>query len=99
MVDVWLIVTAVILSVLLLIISAFILVYFGHPDDKNEAYVPKIVVVSVITYWERHGGKGECEADCGRKESVCLLFVLLMISPLLHLLYRPLLSLSRSSSL
>mmetsp|Transcript_29874 Transcript_29874/g.43855 ORF Transcript_29874/g.43855 Transcript_29874/m.43855 type:complete len:536 (-) Transcript_29874:134-1741(-) len=30
---------------LLIIVGVYVIVHFGHPDDKNDAYLPKIVVL------------------------------------------------------
>ena len=45
MVD-WFLVLAMVISVILLIIiSLYVLVHFQHPDDKNEAWLPKGTVI------------------------------------------------------
>ena len=44
--DIALIVIAVVLSVLVLVVNIYILIHFQHPDDRNQAWFPKIVVVS-----------------------------------------------------
>lgn len=46
MVDAWLIVVVVIISLAIIAANVYILVYFSHPEDKNVAWFPKIVVVS-----------------------------------------------------
>ena len=64
MANPFLIVVAVILSVAILIGSFYILVYFQHPEDKNVAWGPKIVVVcfpSSISFL--HAGEGEERED------------------------------------
>jgi len=43
--DIFLIVSVVILGPLLLGLCLLILAYFGHPDDQNQAYVPKFITV------------------------------------------------------
>lgn len=43
--EVWLIISAVIISALILFVVIYLLVTFGHPDDKNGAWLPKIIVV------------------------------------------------------
>lgn len=43
--DVFLIVATTIVFILLLIVAIYLLVYYQHPDDHNEAYFPKIVVI------------------------------------------------------
>ncbi len=40
-----LIVFVVVIAVLLLLGAVMLLAYFGHPDDKNEAWVPKFITV------------------------------------------------------
>ena len=45
MADVFLIVAISVALVILLVSSLYLLVYYQHPDDHNEAYVPKIVVM------------------------------------------------------
>eukprot|EP00455_Lapot_gusevi_P028580 TRINITY_DN3053_c0_g4_i4.p1 TRINITY_DN3053_c0_g4~~TRINITY_DN3053_c0_g4_i4.p1 ORF type:complete len:509 (+),score=180.66 TRINITY_DN3053_c0_g4_i4:155-1681(+) len=44
--NIFLVVTAVVLSAVVLGAMLLVLVYFGHPDDKEENLMPKIVVVS-----------------------------------------------------
>jgi LMBR1 domain-containing protein 1 len=46
MADIFLIVVMVVAVVLLMIMSLYLLVYYSHPDDKNDAYVPKFVVMA-----------------------------------------------------
>jgi LMBR1 domain-containing protein 1 len=41
----WLIVVTVIITVAIIIASIYLLVYFSHPEDKNVAWFPKIVVI------------------------------------------------------
>lgn len=48
MVDIFLIVSTVVSFVILLVIAIYLLVNYQHPDDKNEAYFPKIVVIGAI---------------------------------------------------
>lgn len=48
MVDIFLIVSTVVAFVILLVIAVYLLVNYQHPDDKNEAYFPKIVVIGAI---------------------------------------------------
>lgn len=43
--PVFMVVSSVILSVITLILVAFFIVRFSHPDDKNEARFPRIVVL------------------------------------------------------
>jgi LMBR1 domain-containing protein 1 len=45
MIDVWLIVTMIVVSVLVLVGSIYFLVYFQSPEDHNQAWIPKIVTV------------------------------------------------------
>jgi LMBR1 domain-containing protein 1 len=45
MVDVFLILVTVVAFVILFVISLYMLVYYQHPDDKNDAYFPKVVVI------------------------------------------------------
>ena len=44
MADVFLICVIVIAFFILLVVGLYFLVKFQHPDDKNDAYVPKLVV-------------------------------------------------------
>lgn len=44
MVDVFLVVSIVVAVVILLIVSAYVLIHYQHPDDHNDAYFPKLVV-------------------------------------------------------
>lgn len=45
MADIFLIVITVVVFLLLFVSSFYILVYYQHPDDRNDAYLPKAVVV------------------------------------------------------
>lgn len=45
MADVFLIVSTTVTFLILLVIAVYLLAYYQHPDDKNEAYFPKIVVI------------------------------------------------------
>jgi LMBR1 domain-containing protein 1 len=45
MADIFLIVVTAVVFVLLFISAFYILVYYQHPDDRNDAYFPKAVVV------------------------------------------------------
>lgn len=45
MAEPFLLISVVIISVIILVIMSFLVVYFGHPDDRNEAKFPKLVVV------------------------------------------------------
>ena len=44
-VDLFLVIAIVVAVTILLIIGFYLLVNYQHPDDKNEAYLPKAVVV------------------------------------------------------
>jgi LMBR1 domain-containing protein 1 len=43
--DIFLIVTSIVAFVILAVVAVYILINYQHPDDKNEAYFPKFVVV------------------------------------------------------
>ncbi|GKY97090.1 hypothetical protein MPSEU_000667500 [Mayamaea pseudoterrestris] len=43
--DIFLIVVMAVALIILLIASVYLLVYYSHPDDKNDAYLPKLVVI------------------------------------------------------
>lgn len=45
MADVWLIVVTVVAFILLTIVGVYLVVKYQHPDDKNDAYVPKFTVL------------------------------------------------------
>jgi LMBR1 domain-containing protein 1 len=45
MVNVFLYVAVVVGLCILLIAGVYLLVYYSHPDDKNDAYLPKLVVI------------------------------------------------------
>ncbi|GBG26649.1 LIMR family protein DDB_G0293610 [Hondaea fermentalgiana] len=49
MVDVWLIVLAVVVPVVVLVFNYYILVYYQHPDDRNTSWFSKIVVLLGMT--------------------------------------------------
>lgn len=44
-VDIFLIVTTVIVFLILLVVSVYLLVHYQHVDDKNDAYFPKFIVI------------------------------------------------------
>lgn len=44
MADVFLICVTVIAFVILTIVGLYLVVKYQHPDDKNDAYIPKLVV-------------------------------------------------------
>jgi LMBR1 domain-containing protein 1 len=44
-----LVIVAVVVSVLMLLVSVYLLVYYQHPDDANQAYFPKLVIVLGLT--------------------------------------------------
>jgi LMBR1 domain-containing protein 1 len=46
MVNVVLIIACVVAFVVLAIAGVYLLVYYSHPDDKNDAYVPKFTVIT-----------------------------------------------------
>ncbi|GAQ82999.1 LMBR1 domain-containing protein 1 [Klebsormidium nitens] len=47
--SVFLIVLAVIISVLVVVINIYVLINYQHPDDRNQAYFPKFIVVFGLT--------------------------------------------------
>ncbi len=44
MADIFLICVIVVSLVILLIVGLYFVIKYQHPDDKNDAYVPKLVV-------------------------------------------------------
>lgn len=44
MVDIFLICVIVVSFVILLIVGLYFVIKYQHPDDKNDAYIPKLVV-------------------------------------------------------
>jgi len=45
MADVFLIVALTVALLILLVVAVYLLVYYQHPDDHNDAYFPKLVVI------------------------------------------------------
>jgi hypothetical protein len=45
MADVFLIVALTVAFLILLVVAVYLLVYYQHPDDHNDAYFPKLVVI------------------------------------------------------
>ena len=45
MADIFLIVSMVVAFFILLVVGFYFLVYYQHPDDHNDAYFPKGVVI------------------------------------------------------
>jgi len=48
MADIFLIVATVVVFFILAVVALYLLVYYQHPDDHNEAYLPKAVVLGGI---------------------------------------------------
>lgn len=48
MVDVFLILVITVAFLILVVGGVYFLVYYQHPDDKNTAYFPKIVVLGAF---------------------------------------------------
>jgi len=44
MADIFLICVIVISLVILLVVGLYFLIKYQHPDDKNDAYIPKLIV-------------------------------------------------------
>ncbi|EGC35822.1 hypothetical protein DICPUDRAFT_54958 [Dictyostelium purpureum] len=49
MVNIFLIIVAVVIPALVALGGLYLIVYFQHPDDKNVAYFPKVIVILGIT--------------------------------------------------
>ncbi|RCV43904.1 hypothetical protein SETIT_9G331800v2 [Setaria italica] len=47
--NVALVIVAAVVSVLVLLVSVYLLVNYQHPDDANQAYFPKLVIVLGLT--------------------------------------------------
>eukprot|EP00966_Prymnesium_polylepis_P227418 5262719-Prymnesium_polylepis.1 len=47
--DVFLLVVCIVMSVMIMIGSFYFLVYFSSEEDRNVAYVPKVIVVLGLT--------------------------------------------------
>ena len=45
MADLFLIISMIVSFVLLVVVGVYLLVYYQHPDDHNDAYFPKFVVI------------------------------------------------------
>jgi LMBR1-like membrane protein len=45
MVDIFLIVVTVVAFLILLVVGVYLVIYYQHPDDKNESYAAKLVVI------------------------------------------------------
>ena len=45
MADIFLIVVTAVAFVLLTVVGVYLIVKYQHPDDKNDAYLPKLVVL------------------------------------------------------
>jgi LMBR1 domain-containing protein 1 len=45
MADIFLIVCMVVAFVILVVVGIYLIVYYQHPDDHNDAYFPKLVVL------------------------------------------------------
>ena len=45
MVDLLLVLSIVVAFAILCVSALYLLVYYQHPDDHNEAWVPKLVVI------------------------------------------------------
>lgn len=47
--SVFLVILAVIVSVLVVVVNIYVLINYQHPDDRNQAYFPKFVVVRFLS--------------------------------------------------
>ncbi|GMH57178.1 hypothetical protein TrRE_jg3308, partial [Triparma retinervis] len=47
--DLFLLIVAIIVVIILLAINVYLIVYFQHPDDKNESYLPKFLILIGFT--------------------------------------------------
>jgi LMBR1 domain-containing protein 1 len=45
MVDVFLVIAIIVAFCVLVVAAVYLIVYYQHPDDHNEAYMPKAVVL------------------------------------------------------
>ena len=45
MADIFLIICMVVAFLILVVIGVYLLIYYPHPDDHNDAYFPKLVVL------------------------------------------------------
>eukprot|EP00531_Pseudo-nitzschia_arenysensis_P002168 CAMPEP_0116126996 /NCGR_PEP_ID=MMETSP0329-20121206/6615_1 /TAXON_ID=697910 /ORGANISM="Pseudo-nitzschia arenysensis, Strain B593" /LENGTH=551 /DNA_ID=CAMNT_0003621087 /DNA_START=22 /DNA_END=1677 /DNA_ORIENTATION=+ len=45
MADIFLIVATTVTFLILFVVAVYLLVYYQHPDDRNDAYFPKLVVI------------------------------------------------------
>jgi LMBR1 domain-containing protein 1 len=45
MVDVFLVISIIVALGVLLVAGVYLLIFYQHPDDHNEAYMPKAVVL------------------------------------------------------
>jgi LMBR1 domain-containing protein 1 len=45
MVDVFLVIATIVGLAVLLVAAVYLLIFYQHPDDHNEAYMPKLVVL------------------------------------------------------
>ena len=43
--DVFLVIAIIVALSILLVVSLYLVVYYQHPDDHNDAYAPKLVVM------------------------------------------------------
>jgi len=43
--DIFLLVVSLVIFILLIVVGVYLLVHFSHPDDKSDAYFPKLVVL------------------------------------------------------
>mmetsp|Transcript_12200 Transcript_12200/g.38633 ORF Transcript_12200/g.38633 Transcript_12200/m.38633 type:complete len:432 (+) Transcript_12200:187-1482(+) len=67
----FLIIVAIVVTVLMGVMNVYILIHFQHPEDRNQAWLPKIVVVlgltlavlSVLMFPLDVGNRGACSED------------------------------------
>lgn len=43
--DAWLIITAIVMSFVIFAVVGMMVILYGHKDDKNTQYFPKVVIV------------------------------------------------------
>lgn len=46
----FLIVIAIVVTILIFLINVYIIIYFQHPDDRTQAYFPKFVILFGLSF-------------------------------------------------
>jgi LMBR1 domain-containing protein 1 len=86
MADIFLIIVMIVAFLILVVMGVYLLVYYQHPDDHNDAYFPKFVVIggfvlagTTVLFFPLDVANREGYAGNVSILSGCFLFLLLLM--------------------